>query len=324
MKFRSGAISLATFGMICQFAACAWGQSYPTKFIRYLLPYEAGGGNDVMARIMAAGLTQALGQQVIVENRPGAAGNIGTEVAARAPADGYTVVQISAGNAVNMSLYRNLPFDLVRDFAAVTRLASFPAVLVVHPSLRVKSINELVRLAKSRPGELNYASAGRGTPSFFSAELFKRQAGLDIVHVPYRGGGASLTAIISGETAIYFPPPAVALPFLRQGRLHGVGVTSAVRLRILPDLPTIAETGYPGYESVNWYGLLVPAGTAKESIATLRNAAVSVLNDSTVNKRLVEMGNVIVGDQPEDFTAYIKSEIAVFANIIKQTGIRVD
>ncbi len=336
--FRSCVMSLTMLSLIYPFASYGWaqtrssfdkssggsGQGYPVKLVRYLVPYEAGGGNDVMARIIAGGLTQGLGQQVIVENRPGAGGNIGTEIAARAPADGYTLLQISAANAINVGLYRKLPYDLVRDFAPVTQLASLPAVLVIHPSLPTKSVSGLVKLAKAKPGAINYSSAGTGTPTFFAAELFKRQAGVNLLHVPYRGGGASLTAVISGETSVYFPPLAVALPQMRQGRLRGLAVTSAKRLPMLPELPTIAEAGYPGYESVNWYGLLVPVKTPKETIATVRSAAISVLNNPDVSKRLRDLGCVLIGDQPEEFAAHIKSEIETLAKIIKQTGITAD
>ena len=320
-NLRYYAMSLAMAGPLCLFPGYGWAQSYPAKVVRYLLPFAASGGNDIVARIMAAGLAKALGQQVIVENRPGAGGNIGTEIAARAPADGYTVLQISATNAVNVTLYRNLPYDLVRDFAPVTQLASLPSVLVVHPSLPVKSVGDLVKLAKAKPGQLNYSSAGVGTFTFFAAELFKGHSGVDILHVPYRGGGASLNAVISGETTVYFPPLAVALPHMPQGRMRGLAVTSAKRVPMLPELPTIAEAGYPGYESVNWYGLLVPARTPNEVIETIRSAAVSVLNDPGVSKRLGDLGCVLIGDRPEQFAAHIKSEIEALAKIIKQTGI---
>lgn len=319
--FRSCAMSLALFGLICSFTGYSSAQSYPAKVVRYLVPYGAGGGADIMARIIALGLAPAFGQQVIVENRPGAGGNIGMEIAARAPADGHTLVQITVTNAVNVSLYPKLPFDLMRDFSPVTQLASLPAALVVHPSLPVRSVGDLVKLAKAKPGAINYSSGGVGTTTFFAAELLKAQAAINMLHVPYRSAGDATTAVIGGETSVYFPPLALALPHVQHGKLRALAVTSARRAPVLPELPTVAETGYPGYESVIWYGLLVPVKTPKETIATIRSATVLVLKSPDVTKRLIEMGYVIVGGEPEEFAAYIKSEVATLAKIIRQTGI---
>jgi len=297
--------------------AGAAAQGYPVKVVRYIVPGSAGSGADVLGRIVAGGLSQVFGQQVLVDNRAGAAGNIGAEIAARAPADGYTLLQITMTQAVNVSLYRNLPFDLVRDFAPVTQIATAPSMVVVHPSLPVKSIGELVRLAKSKPGAINYASAGTGTPTFMAAELFKGQAGVDMVHVPYRGGGEAMTSVLSGETSVYFSSVTTALPFVRRGSLRVLAVTTAKRLPFLPQHPTVAETGYPRYQSGNWYGLMVPARTAKEAISTIRDATIAALNDAGVSRRLSELGYVAIGDQPEAFAAHIQSEIAALAKIVR-------
>lgn len=300
-----------------QFAANGWAQSYPAKTVRYLVHSSAGSGTDTLGRIIAGGLTQAFGQQVIVDNRPGAAGNIAAEIAAKAPANGYTLFQVTNTHAINVSLYSNLSYDLVRDFAPVMQLASTPAVVVVHPSLPVKSIGELVKLAKAKPGAINHASAGTGTVSFFAAELFKSLAGVNMLHVPYKGGGEALTSVITGETSVYVTPLAPALPLIDQRRLRALAVTTLKRLRLMPEYPTVAET-VSGYEFNIWYGLLVPVKTPKETVATIRNAAVSVLNNPNVSKRLSDLGYIAVGDQPEEFAAYIKSDIEKLAKIIRQ------
>jgi tripartite-type tricarboxylate transporter receptor subunit TctC len=305
-------------------AAQSWGQSYPVKVVRYVVPGSAGSGADVLGRIMAGGMSQVFGQQVIVDNRAGAAGNIGSEIVARAPADGYTLLQITMTQAVNVSLYRNLPFDLVRDLAPVTQIASAPSMVVVHPSLPVKSIGDLVRLAKAKPGAINYASAGTGTPTFMAAELFKGQAGVNMVHVPYKGGGEAMTSTMSGETTVYFPSITTAMPFVRRGSLRALAVTTAKRLPFLPQYPTVAEAGYPHYQSGNWYGLMVPAKTPQETIAAIRDVLVAALNDPAVGKRLSELGYVPIGDRPEEFAAHIKSEIAALAKVVRELRLSAD
>jgi tripartite-type tricarboxylate transporter receptor subunit TctC len=315
---------LAFACLLWPFAPDGWGQNYPVKVVRYLVPGSAGSGADVLGRIVAGGLTQVFGQQVIVEDRTGAGGNIGAEVAAKAPADGYTLFQISMTHALNVSLYRNLPYDLLRDFAPVTQLASSPSVVVVHPSVPVKSIGELVKFAQARPGAINYASAGTGTPTFLAAELFKGQAGIDMVHVPYKGGAEAMTSVLSGETSVYFASIGVALPFVRQGTLRALAVTTARRLPFLPQYPTVAEMGYPAYQSGNWYGMMVPAKTPKETIATLRDAVVAALNKPDVSKRLTALGCVAIGDKPEEFAAHIKAEIATLAKIVREFNLTAD
>ena len=310
---------IASACLIFSIAAQGWAQSYPAKPVRYLIPMSPGSGADMIGRIIAGGMSPALGQQVVIDNRTGAAGNIGAELAAKSPPDGYTVFQASMTHAVNATLYNNLPYDLVRDFAAVTLLATSPSMVVVHPSLPVKSVTELVRLAKARPGALNYASTGAGTATFLAAEMFKTQAGVNLVHVPYRGGGEAITAIMTGEVPVYFSPMATSLPLVRQGRLRGLAVTTLKRLPGL-DYPTVAESGYPGYEAGNWYGLVVPAKTPREAIVALRGAVVLALKAPAVAKRMDDLGYVAMGTEPEAFGAYIKSEIEKLAKILKQVG----
>jgi tripartite-type tricarboxylate transporter receptor subunit TctC len=308
-------------GLVCIGASSSWAQRYPAKVVRLLVPFSPGSGSDTLGRIIAGGMTDVFGQQVIVDNRAGAAGNIGAEIAAKAPPDGYTLLLANLGHAANVSLYRNLPYDVVRDFAPVTQLASAPAIVVAHPSLPVRSLDELVKLAKARPGAINYASGGVGTPTFVAAELFKAQAGVNLLHVPYRAGGEALTAVLSGEVSIYFSPLATALPHVRQGRLRPLAVTAAKRVSVLAEYPTVAELGYPGYQSGNWYGLLVPAKTPKEIIAAIRAAAVGALNNETISRRLADLGYVAIGDQPEEFAAHIKAEIESLGRILRESRI---
>ena len=308
-------------GLVCIGASSSWAQRYPAKVVRLLVPFSPGSGSDTLGRITAGGLSDVFGQQVIVDNRAGAAGNIGAEIAAKALPDGYTLLLANLGHAANVSLYRNLPYDVVRDFAPVTQLASAPAIVVAHPSLPVRSLDELVKLAKARPGAINYASGGVGTPTFVAAELFKAQAGVNLLHVPYRAGGEALTAVLSGEVSIYFSPLATALPHVRQGRLRPLAVTAAKRVPVLPEYPTVAELGYPGYQSGNWYGLLVPAKTPKEIIAAIRAAAVAALNNETISRRLADLGYVAIGDQPEEFAAHIKAEIESLGRILRESRI---
>jgi tripartite-type tricarboxylate transporter receptor subunit TctC len=309
-------------GMGATWAALdAAAQGYPSKTVRYLVPMSAGSGADTIGRIVAAGMTQVLGQQVIVDNRTGAAGNLGAEVAAKSPADGYTLFQVSSTHATNVSVYRKLAYDLVRDFAPVTQLASSPSILVVHPSLPVKSVAELVKLTRARPGDLNYASTGAGSATFLAAELFKTMAGVNLTHVPYRGGGEAVTAILSGEVSVYFAPMAAMLPHIQRGRVRALAATTARRLDALAQLPTIAESGYAGYQAGNWYGILVPAKTPRELVTAIRNASVNAMNEAATRKRLVDLGYLIVGDQPDAFATFIQSEIATLGKIIKQTGV---
>lgn len=308
---------LLTIGTLTCAAVPAAAQSYPQKPVRMIMPVSAGSGSDVIGRIIATGMSEHFGQQVVVDNRAGAAGNIGAEAAARAAADGYNVLFAFVGLAANAVLYENLRYDVLRDFAPVTLLGSSAAIVVVHPSLPVKSIAELVKLAKQKPGAINYASGGAGTPTYIGAELFKRQAGIDLLHIPYRAGGEALTSVIAGETGVYFAPLASTLSYLKQGRLRALAVTSTRRLGLLPQYPTVAELGYPDYESGFWHGLLVPAKTPREIIIPLRNAAVQVLNQPAVAQRLVELGYVSYGTTPEEFGVYLKSEINKLRNLLK-------
>ena len=305
-------------------AADGQAQSYPAKLVRYVVPVAAGSGADVLGRIMAEGLTQAFGRQVIVDNRAGAGANIGAEIVARAAPDGYTLLQVMISHAANVTLYRKLSYDVLLDFSPVTLLATYPSIVVVHPSLPVKSINELVRLAKAKPGAINYASAGAGSGTFLATEMFKAAARVNLVNVPYRGSGEALIAVISGESPVSIAPVATTLPLIRQGKLRPLAVTSAQRSPLVPEYPTVAESGYPGYEYGNWFGLMVPVKTPKETIAAIHAAAVLFLKQPNVTQRLNELGYIVTSKGPDEFLAYLKSEIDRLAKIIVVDGATAD
>jgi tripartite-type tricarboxylate transporter receptor subunit TctC len=310
----------AVLGALCLLglaAADGLAQGYPAKPVRYLVPFTSGSAADTLGRIVAGGLTDVFGRQVIVENRGGAAGNIGAEIAARAPADGYTLLQGNMPLATNVSLYRNLPYDLLRDFTAVTQIASSPQVLCVHPSLPVKSVGEMVRLAKAKPGAINYSSAGVGSTTYLAMEILKGMAGANLLHVPYRGGAEAVTAVVSGEVSVSFLPLSTALPQVRQGRLRALAVSTAGRIPALPAYPTVAESGIAGYEFNNWYGILVPAKTPKETIAAIHGAAIAALKKPDVTQRFADLGYIAVGGQPEAFAAYIRTEVDRLGKLIR-------
>jgi len=291
-------------------------QPFPSKPIRCIVPSSPGGGADTTARLVAAALPAVLGEQVIVENRAGASGNIGTAAAAKSPPDGYTWLLINNAQAANATLQKDPGFDLLRDFAPVTQVDSSPHIVLVHPSLPVTSIQELVALAKARP--LDYASAGTGTVTFLAAELFNAQAGISLRHVPYKGGGESLLSVVRGETSVYFSPLSVALGHVRANRVRALAVTSKTRLPSFPEIPTVAESGYPNYEFNLWNGFLVPANTPKDIVAVIHRAVVGALKSPEVKKRFLELGTSPVGSQPEEFGALIKNEVESIAQVVKK------
>jgi tripartite-type tricarboxylate transporter receptor subunit TctC len=298
---------------------------YPVKAIRMIVPSAAGSGPDIMARTIAQKLSEAVSQPVIVEARPGAGGIIGSEAAARSSPDGYTLIMGNAGShSVNPSLYRKLPYDPVKDFAPVTLVSTAPNILVVHPSLPVKSVKDLVALGKARPGELTFGSGGNGSTAHLSGEMFRTLAGIDIVHVPFKGAPAAVLGVITGEIsmAIVNLPP--ALTHVRNGRLKALGVSTPQRSAAVPDLPTIAETGLPGYSATAWYGVLAPAGTPREIILKLNAEIVRSLRTDEIRKRIQSDGGEVVGSTPEEFTAVMKSDIAKWARVVQASGARVD
>ena len=312
--------SIATACLLGVIAGAASAQGYPGKPLRVIVASSAGSNPDTVARVIADGLGHVIGQQVIVEDRAGAGGNIGAEVAARAPADGYTVFLAHTNHSVNATLYKKLSYDVLRDFSPVTLLALSAYVASVHPSLPARSVRDLVNIARSRPGELNYSSAGAGSGTFFAAEYFKSMAKVDMLHVPYKGGGPALGAVLAGETIVYFTPVATGLPHFRSGKLRPLGVTAAKRLSELPDVPPVADT-LPGFELLGWAGFMLPAKAPREVVDALHKAAVAALKRPDVSKRLDDLGYIPVGNRPEEMGAYIKSEIDKYAKLIARIGL---
>lgn len=302
----------------------AFAQGYPNQPIRFIVPYAAGGGVDMVARAIAPKLSERLGQSVVVDNRGGAGGNIGTELAAKTDPNGYTLVMGAAAFAINVSLYRKLPFDPVKDFVPVSLVAATPNILAVHPAVPAKSVRELIRLAKAKPESLNYASAGNGTTSHLAAELFKTMAGVNIVHIPYKGTSPAVVALLSGEVAIMLAPALTLLTHIKANKVRGLAVTGAKRSPAIPELPTVAESGLPGFEARQWYGVLAPAGTPKAIVTRLNSEIVGIVRSPEVTKRFLSEGSEPIGSTPEEFARYIKAEIAKWAKVVQASGARVD
>ena len=305
--------------------ASALAQTYPTKPIRLIVPYPPGGGTDIFARLLGAKLGETLGQQLVIENRAGAAGVLGADAAAKAAPDGYTLVVGQASNlAINPHMMSKLPYDPLKDFAPITLIATSPSLLVVHPSLPARSVKDLVALAKARPGSINYASAGNGSPGHLAAEYFRKVANINLVHIPYKGATPAMLDVIAGQASLYFTSPVAAQPYVQSGRLRQIAVTSAQRFPPLPDVPAIAEAGYRDFDMTSWWGLLAPAGVAKEIIARLHAEAVKALTTAEMKERLAGQGAMVVTGTPEQFAAYIKSEIANWGRIVTVSGARMD
>jgi tripartite-type tricarboxylate transporter receptor subunit TctC len=312
---------LAAIVLACVTPA-AWAQNYPVKPVRVIVPWPPGGGTDIFARSIGQKLSEAWHQQVIVDNRPGASGNIGAQLAAKSPADGYTLLLATITLATSPSLFKSLGYDPIRDLDAVTLIAGVPHLLVVHPSLPAKSVKELVSLAKARPGELDYASAGIGSPFHLAAEFFNLLAGTKMVNVSYKGGGPAVTAVIGGEMQLTFANLVAVLPHVQSGRLRALGLTSAKRSAAAPSLPTIAEGGLSGYDFTSWFGMLVPAGTPKEAVQRISDGIIKALNTPDLRQRLTGNGADIIAAGPREFSAYLQSETAKWSKVIGQAGIK--
>jgi tripartite-type tricarboxylate transporter receptor subunit TctC len=296
--------------------------TYPTRPIRIIVPTSPPGGADVVARLVAPGLAERLGQQVFVENRAGASTMIGGEAAAKAPPDGYTLLMGISTLAINPATFRKVPYDALRDFVPITHAVKQTLMLVAHPSFPAKNVKELVAIAKSRPGDVVYSSPGFGTNPQMGMELFLYMTGTRMLHVPYRGGGESIIAAVSGHVAVTTASMLGAYPQVRAGRLRALGVTSATRVAKAPEVPTIAEAGVPGYESLQWYGLLAPAGTPREIILRLNKEAVAILRSAEVTERLANDGGIVVGSTPEAFGAFIRAETEKWAKVARAAGIK--
>lgn len=291
---------------------------YPQKPIRFIVPFVPGGGTDLLARYLAEKLTETLGVSVLVDNRAGAGGTLGAGLAARAAPDGYTFMLTSPAHTFAPSLYRNLPYDTLKDFKPVTLLAQTPNLLVVHPSMPVKDVRQLVALAKKQPGEIRYGSSGHGSNVHLTTALFAWMAGIELAHVPYKGGGASQIAVTSGEIQMLMAGFQPALPFVRSGRMRGVAVSTKQRTPAAPEIPTIDESGVPGFDKSFWAGLFAPAGAPDAIINRMHQASVRILKDPDFMKRLEAEGAVPVGSSPAEFDAYVRSEIAVWAKLIRE------
>jgi tripartite-type tricarboxylate transporter receptor subunit TctC len=313
----------AVFALGVAGSAPAYAQ-YPTKPVRWIIPFPPGGGSDTLARIMSPRLSEALGQQIVIDNRPGAGANIGAEVAAKALPDGYTLLMGNVAHAINVTLYAKSGYDLVRDFAAVNLLASTPNIVVVHPSIPAKSIRELIALATARPGQLDVASSGAGSSAHLAGELFNSMAGTRMNHVPYKGGGPAVAALVGGHVSVGFATMPSVISHVKAGKLRGLAVTTTQRSPATPDLPTVSEAGLPGYEAGTWYGLLVPAGTPKEAITRLHGESLNVLNAADVRQRLDAAGFEAIGSTPAEFAAYIRSEVEKWGKVVRAAGVRVD
>lgn len=296
---------------------------YPSKPIRLIVPFAAGGNVDIVTRVIARKLTENLGQQVVVDNRGGAGGVIGTELAARALPDGYTLLMVSASHVTNPSL-RKLPYDTEKDFAAISVVVDVPVILVVHPSLPVRTVPELITLAQAKPGQLNYGSGGNGTGAHLAAELLKSAAAVNIVHIPYKGIGLALVDLIGGQLQVMFSAIPSVMPHVRQGRLRALGVAAAQRSPVLPDVPAIRETGIPGVEASVSFALLAPAATPKRIIARLNSETAKVLRTPEIKERLVSEGAAPIGNSPDEATRFLATEIARWTSVIKALGLRPD
>jgi tripartite-type tricarboxylate transporter receptor subunit TctC len=306
------------------YAGAAGAQSYPTKPIRIIVPYAPGGSTDVVFRILAPRLTEILGQTVVVENRPGGSSTIGLDIAAKAPPDGYTLGIPNITFGANPSLMKKMPFDTEKDLVPVSLVSIVTLVLSVHPSVPARSVKELIALAKARPGSLNYGSAGNASANHLATERFSYMAGIKMVHIPYKGGGPAVVSIVGGETAILFATIPSAFQHFQSHRLVPLGVSSLKRNSALPDVPSIAEAAIPGFEAIEWNGVVVPAGTPPAVIAQLHQALVKALSSPEVKERIIGLGAEPVGSSPEEFAAFIKKEIATWSKVIKEVGITIE
>lgn len=304
--------------------AAVQAQPYPSRTVRLIVPYVPGGGVDFVGRTLAQKLSESLGQQVIVDNRPGGGTNIGSELVARAAPDGHTLLVGGVPNTANMALYKKMPYDVIKDFAPIILLDTAPNILAVHPSVPAKSVKELIALAKMQRGVLTYASAGIGSSNHLSGELFRVMAGIDIVHVPYKGGGAAVTDLIAGQVSMYFGTTPSTMPHVRTGKLRALGATTAKRTVAAPELPTIAEAGLPGYEQSAWHGLLAPAATPQAIITRLNTEAARALRAPDVVERFTVQGIDVIGGLPAEFAAFLKQDVAKYEKLVKTAGIRID
>jgi tripartite-type tricarboxylate transporter receptor subunit TctC len=315
-------VSLAILAAATVLPTLAQAQNYPSKPIRFIVPFPPGGGNDTIARLVAQKLSMSLGQQVIVDNKPGAGSTIGAEAAAHAPGDGYTMFLAGvASHGINPNLRRKLPYDPLKDFNAVSLIASAPLLVVVHPSLPVKSVKDLIAFAKARPGQVNYASNGPGSSSHLAVELFDLTAGVTMTHIPYKGLAPALTDLLSGQVQVMFSSAVAAMPQVKSGRLRAIAMTGARRSAAIPNVPTVAESGLPGYETGSWYGVVVPAGTPRPAIDRLSREIQGIVKSPDFTAKLNEEAVIPIGSTPEAFDRHIRNELARWSKVIKAAKI---
>lgn len=322
--FKIKYLRYIAFGALVADTSSAAAQSYPSRPIRLVVPQSAGGSTDLVARPLAQRVADALKTSVVVDNRPGAGSTIGTDIVAKAPADGYTLLAVAASFTMSPSLYKKLPFDPLNDFAAISLLSSLPNILVVHPSLPVKSMKELVAHAKSQPGKLNYSSSGVATGTHMSMELLKHMAGIGMTHIPYKGGAPSVTALLSNEVQLCFATISTALPHVKSGRLRALAVSSAKRATATPDVPTIAEAAVPGYDYASWIGLLAPAKTPQAIIARWHSESARVIQSAEMKTLLQHEGSEPVGNSPQQFEQILRTEVERWKRVAQAAGIKAD
>jgi tripartite-type tricarboxylate transporter receptor subunit TctC len=316
--FAATVLSVAAVG-------AAQAQGYPNKPVRVIVPYPAGGTTDIIARVAAQQLSERLRQPFVVENKAGANGAIGSVEVARAPADGYTLLMGTAStHGINSAVYKSLPYDAVKDFAPVTIVASTPNIIAVHPSVPAKNLQELLALAKAQPGKLNYGSTSLGGSPHMSAELLKMMAGVDMVHVPYKGAAPMLTDLMGGQVQIGFDNLPSTINFVRSGKVRAIAVTTPQRWPGAPDIPTVAESGLPGYEVSGWFGLLAPAGTPAAVLATIQQALAEAVKQPDVNKQMLELGAQPVANTPDAFAKLVQADVAKWRDVVKTTGVKLD
>ncbi|HTP94345.1 MAG TPA: tripartite tricarboxylate transporter substrate binding protein [Burkholderiales bacterium] len=312
-------------GLLALVAAVpAAGQGYPERPIRLIVAFPPGGGTDVAARLIVPRLSEALGKQVVIDNRPGAGSTLGTNIVAKASADGYTLLMSDTTFGIVAALYPKLPYDAERDFAPVTQATSVPLAMVVHPSLPVNTIAEFVALAKAKPGQLNFGSGGVGTPLHMTGELLKIAAGIDIVHIPYKGAGPAFADLLGGHFQLMCPTMQSAIPYIHSGKLRALALTTAKRSPALPNVPTMAEAGYPAVRAVAWYGVHAPAGTPKAIVARLHTDIARTLQDPVVKERFTSEGAEVVGSTPAEFTQFIAAEITQWKKVVTTAGIKAE